>query len=39
MYSLLQSENRAQTGRGKGSVKALSAEQFKIIHIFLGKNP
>lgn len=28
-----------QIGRGKGSVKAVSAEEFKIIHIFLGKNP
>lgn len=39
MYLLLQSENIVQTGRGKGSVKPFSAEEFKIVHIFLGKNP
>lgn len=27
------------TARGKGSVKAVSAEEFQIVHIFLGKNP
>lgn len=39
MYLLLQSENTVQTGRGKRSVKAVSAEGFKIIRIFLGQNP